>query len=520
VLDRSSADVGQRSPAMSARGTAKVVYVAVSGVLALLPLLFVGPTDQGIAAVLAVFAATMILAGGLFPPELDRRDFGDVLFLCSLPFLLGFVVRVFLSMTAFAPVNSVGVLVADPAEFSFDEYSVRALALAVTSWTVLFAAYRLRLGRWISSRLPDRSLSNVDLMPIRTAAILLGIVGWTARVATMVGGQSEDPLSVESVSAMTTLFLWLSFLTTAATTVALFAVFYRRGDRATILLAALLALGEVVAGLITGSRTLLFTPLISVGAMAYLAGRIHLRWRHLMLVPVVLVVIGVTDTYRNPGMIFNVTGNDRDTAARVELAVEESIDQGAHGLAVRGAFNVALRYHGLHSVAQILRLGAPSDFSYGASYLAAVPAALVPRFVWPDKPLPQYGLDFGRTYFGVPEGVGVSIAPTWIGDLLLNLPLPLVPIGMGVLGVLLRTLRDYGGRARRGGSFATLVYVGVLPLVVQSDGWISTAIWEATQAIVVLGAALIVMQSFTSTRSTSGLAANRLGESGSRAAGR
>jgi hypothetical protein len=498
----SSADVVERLAATGAEVTARVVYVALSGTVTLLPLLFIEPPDDALAIALAVFATALVFAAALFPPDGAQRDFGDVLFLASLPFVLGFGVRLFLSMTDFAPVNAVGVLVADPAEFAFDEYSVRALALGVACWTVLFVAYRFRLGRWISSRLPDWPLSGADFTAIRAASILFAAIGWAARVATMVGGQLSEVTSVGDVNAMTTLLLWLSFLTTAATTLALFAVFYRRADGGAILLAALLVLGEVIAGLITGSRTMLFTPLVALGAMAYLTGRIHLRLGHLVLVPALLVVLGVTDTYRNPGMIFSATADDADTAGRVELAVEESASQGPAGLAARGAFNVVLRYHGLHSVAQILRLGAPADLSYGMSYLAAVPAAVVPRFLWQDKPLPQFGVDFGRTYFGLPETVGVSIAPTWIGDLLLNLPLPLVPVGMGVLGVLLRSLREYGRNARRTGSFAVLAYVGLLPLVVQSDGWISTTIWEGTQAIVVLMGAVLVVRMFTRGRST------------------
>jgi hypothetical protein len=217
------------------------------------------------------------------------------------------------------------------------------------------------------------------------------------------------------------------------------------------------------------------------------------------MIPGVLLVIGATDTYRNPGLISGAIVPATDTGARVRLAIDESLDQGPLELTSRGALNIAIRYHGLYSVDQILRVGPPSDLSYGTSYLAAIPAAIVPRFLWPGKPFPTYGVDFGRQYFGVPDELGVSIAPTWIGDLLLNVPLLLTPLGMGVLGVLLRLFRGYGLHARGGQTFAALVYPALLPIIVQSDGWISVALWEATQAVAVLAAALVLMRSFAPT---------------------
>ena len=376
---------------------------------------------------------------------------------------------------------------ADLRQFTFDQDSLAALALAVVSWGVLFVGYRLKIGSAISTRLPNPSLVGVDAGTIRIATIAIAAVGWSARVAAMVqGGVIEEASGPGSVNALSTLLLWLSFLTTVASTLALFGVFFRRANLGIVLLAMGLVVGEVVVGLITGSRTMTFTPLVSAAAMAYLTGRYHLGLRHLLIIPVLLLVIGVTDTYRNPGLLGISAVAAEDVGSRVQSTIEESVDQGPVALAYRGALNVALRYHGLYSVAQILEVGQPSDLSFGTSYVMAIPAALIPRFLWPDKPLPTPGVDFGHQYFDLPDDLIVSIAPTWIGDLMLNLPLFLVPIGIGVLGVLLRAFRDYGLRGRGGATFAVLAYPVLLPILIQSDGWISVALWEVTQAIAVL----------------------------------
>ena len=441
---------GPTAGRMSGRALGQAAYAIVATILALV-LLLIWPDEVGAALSLVEISAALVLAAALFPPGVDRHDLGDMLFLVSLPFMLGFGVRTLLSLAAFIPITSAGDIAQDPGMFFFDQDSLRALTLAVISWGVLFVGYRLRIGSAVSTRLPDLALAGVDAGSIRVATLLLAAVGWSARIAVMVEGGTVDASSgVESVNALSTLLIWLSFLTTAASTLALFGVLFRRVDLVGGLLAFALVCGELVAGFITGSRTLMFTPLVGAAAMAYLTGRYHFRLRYLVVVPALLLVIGVTDTYRNPGLIGISAAAAGDTVARVQSTIEESIDQGPAQLAYRGAFNVAIRYHGLYSVAQILRIGQPSDLSYGTAYAMTVPAALIPRFLWPNKPLPTPGVDFGRQYFGLPDSVGVSIAPTWVGDLLLNVPWFLVPIAMGLLGVLIRTLREYGLRGRNG----------------------------------------------------------------------
>jgi hypothetical protein len=492
------ADSFSNLPRSRARSTGRLLYAIGTAVVGLLVLLFVRPDEAGAGLALTVVLTALVLASGLFPPGRDRRDFGDVLFLASLPFLLGFGLRALLSIRGFVPINPIGALAADPLEFEFDQDSLRALALSAIAWGALFCGYRVRIGKAIAVRLPDPTLADIGRAPVSAAIAVLAAVGWTARIVSMLeGGDPGGASGLESVNALSTLLLWLSFLTTPASALASFAFFFQRGSLGHGLLAGCLIGGEVLAGLITGSRTLVFTPLVGAAAMAYLTGRYHVRVRHLLLIPVVLIVIGITDTYRNPGFIADAVVTTTDTGDRVRFAIEEALDQGPVDLASRGALNIALRYHGLYSVTQILRVGPPSDLSYGAAYAAAIPAALVPRFLWPDKPLPTYGVDFGQQYLGIPVSVRVSIAPTWIGDLMLNMPLVLLPLAMGALGVLLRTVHGYGLQARGGRTFAVLAYPVLLPIIIQSDGWISGQIWATTQAIAVLAVALALMRTFT-----------------------
>ncbi len=76
---------------------------------------------------------------------------------------------------------------------------------------------------------------------------------------------------------------------------------------------------------------------------------------------------------------------------------------------------------------------------------------------------------------------------------------------MGFLGVLIfRAFRDYGLRGRSGATFAVLVYPVLLPIVIQSDGWITDAMWQMTRAVAVMIVAFALMRTLgmTPTRAT------------------
>ena len=89
---------------LSGRALTQVMYVIVTMILALV-LLLVSPDEFGVALALVGISAALAFAAALFPPGLDRRDFGDVLFLVSLPFLLGFGLRTILSLADFLPID-------------------------------------------------------------------------------------------------------------------------------------------------------------------------------------------------------------------------------------------------------------------------------------------------------------------------------------------------------------------------------------------------------------------------------
>jgi threonine/homoserine/homoserine lactone efflux protein len=77
-----------------------------------------------------------------------------------------------------------------------------------------------------------------------------------------------------------------------------------------------------------------------------------------------------------------------------------------------------------------------------AQLLEAPVAAIVPRAIWPGKPILDSGYQFGQTYYDVPTSVYTSYAITPAGDLYRHGGWIPVIVGMFLLGCVVRLLDD------------------------------------------------------------------------------
>ncbi len=84
--------------------------------------------------------------------------------------------------------------------------------------------------------------------------------------------------------------------------------------------------------------------------------------------------------------------------------------------AISGITSVLLRAENLEEVAVTLRLS-PSRFAYKslADAPAEVGALLIPRSLWPNKPIVDDGHDFAVDFLGYPEWLPTSAAVTLVG---------------------------------------------------------------------------------------------------------
>jgi hypothetical protein len=104
--------------------------------------------------------------------------------------------------------------------------------------------------------------------------------------------------------------------------------------------------------------------------------------------------------------------------------------------------------------------------------LAAPAYALIPRALWPSKPILATGYEFGQQYYGLPAGSYTAFTITPAGDLYRHGGWIVVIAGMAVLGWLLRLLDD--SLDARSNPHAILAVLLLLPaLVMAEQDWVT-----------------------------------------------
>jgi hypothetical protein len=442
-----------------------------------------GPEGLGVSMSIILFA--LVVISGAFPPDSDGRDLGDPAFLAGAAMFLSFGLRGLSVVAHEVPVVGPGANL--PGYGTFSSTDALAMCLAVVGWLMFVLAYRLPIGRTIGGLLPDLRLGRSRIDAALILSIGLAGVGWAARIVLFV----QRPLTFDTVAADTadatqTLLVWLTGLTPVALALAFLRISYFPRALPVIAWAAALLALEAGMGLVTGSRTQVVGAIVTPFAVISLSGHLKFSARYIILVPVVIAAFGFTYIYRT--LPYAPTRDLGGVMGRVVDATAAAVEVGPVGLAQAGIENVSNRYNGLDSVREILDSSRPVAYTWGARYLAAVPAAILPRFLWADKPYDTEGQDFARDYFGVPSDANTWFTATWIGDLLLNGPVPFILVGMAVMGGLFRVLREYVRTHRRTAHMSIVLYAVILPAVIQSDAWIFPTIWQVTRACLVVAA--------------------------------
>lgn len=462
-----------------------LIAVAICASIALL-----ANSDAGPGFALVALLGWVVFLPLTWPVKGVRR-LSDLAFLAGFVFFLTFGLRsVLLLMRAqpelpgSAPDLTILAALAGFLPIHFD-----ALLLAIVCWVVFTIGYRLPVGSALAAKIGDPGLERLGSDRLAFFICLLAGGGWAARIAFRSTYSTFEHLDPNALGAGDTLLTWVSAFAPAALALALLGVVRFRRHPAFIGLAAGLVLLEVGFALYTGIRTPLFSVGLALVAFGVVRAARPGRWL-LIVLPIVLIVFGATVVYRIP-QVFSQSRAD-DPITRFATTLDRSFELGPVGLAEVGLWNVSARYIGVDSVAQVLLAGPPKP-DWGERHLLSVPSALIPRFLWADKPRADYVFDFAHTYHGVPGTVVVPYAPTWVGDLLLSFPLLIVPPLMLILGLACRVLNDYGWRAQRRRSFGLVPYALLLPIATQADAWISVGIYQLVQIVAIVVALALVL---------------------------
>lgn len=251
------------------------------------------------------------------------------------------------------------------------------------------------------------------------ALFVFGTAGTVVGIASGTVGYTADAGSAPW-RAFSQVFVQLTALGGLAVLACSLQAFGARDPRARRALPVLIAV-QVVVGFAAGFKGQAVLPLV-FAALAFVSCSGRVPWRPIIVgaAMTVVAVVPANIAYRSvlrPSPDAPV-GNVRD-------------------LAENARHLIFLRYRLIDHLA-LIDARTPETYPYaGGRRYAQLPAlVLVPRALWPDKPVLQDSLEFSHTYWEVPQTVTTSTPLTQPGDLLRNFGPVGVPVGLGVWGMI------------------------------------------------------------------------------------
>jgi hypothetical protein len=303
-----------------------------------------------------------------------------------------------------------------------------------------FLPWAARAGHWLAIKLPSWDLKDRDI-PI--PAVLLLAVGVTTLIVSFFQGlfgyqRAEETPAYAGLLFLITLF-WLEGL------ILLWLCIFRSGGVRQYFFGALLVGGTIIRAAVRGDRYSLVQAGI-VFAFAYVFAHGRLNAKHYVvgiLLIAVCVMAGMiygtsfrdikgTEKATDPGEYIAAVGTTFDTLSQQDLSTTVAV----------GGTALAGRLDAVSSLAVVVanyEALAPYESSWGISnniYVDSV-TFFIPRILWPDKPVAIEASKYGDLYFNYDEN---AFLITPMGDLLRNFGPVGVPIGMLILGMLLRLL--------------------------------------------------------------------------------
>lgn len=210
--------------------------------------------------------------------------------------------------------------------------------------------------------------------------------------------------------------------------------------------AAVVAVTAAALALAFFSGTKEETALVGV-ALVFAHGavrrRLPVRLLLVALVAFVAVVNPFNEAYRQEvrGGSTNL-GPAAAAAAGLGLAVDTAVSISPDTVLSSGS-QLLGRVREIDNVAIIIQRSPETIPFRSVSDLAVAPlAGVVPRILWPSKPVYDISAQFSREYYSLPSAIRSSSAITPIGDLYRHGGLPVAVIGMLLLGILLRIVDD------------------------------------------------------------------------------
>jgi hypothetical protein len=271
--------------------------------------------------------------------------------------------------------------------------------------------------------------------------ILYG-VGSAARLVTVTatgrfGYVGEPSMLVSYAGPFDHLLKLLSTLALFAVAAAAYRAFSdtTRGSRLTLWL--LVSAEAVVGALAGGKQYFILSVLAVLIPYGVLRGRLSLRILLAGLVVFLWIAVPFNTAYRQ---VVRSEESTLSPSAAVEAApgiLSEVVVADSFGAAVTGSsIQMLERVRMIDSVAIVTQL-TPGTIPYRSpgEFAAAPVVGLVPRVLWPDKPVLATGYEFSQDYYGTSRDMYTSAGITPLGDLYRHGGPLTVLVGMLLLGM-------------------------------------------------------------------------------------
>lgn len=352
------------------------------------------------------------------------------------------------------------------------------VAVGIIAWT---AGYLLGPGR-PAQRFAGRAARALggrfgDQVRGPTVPWILYAIGMAARLDNIAstgvfGYVGNLPSSFTTASSFGGVLGTVGECAPLAVAVAAMRVFIERRRYAWITLVILFS-AEVTYGALSGFKGTFITAVIAV------AIPLGVSRRRLPKVPLILgalafllIVIPFNGTYRNIVRHGSVTLTpDQAVSVAPEILLQTMTGNAGISALSDSVTYLMQRIREIDSVAVIVQR-TPQQIGFRSpSQLIEGPAAgVIPRALWPGKPLNLTGYEFNQEYFGEPSSIYTSTAETFVGGLYLYGGWLPVLAGMFILGCAVRLLDDqFDARTNPHGILLVLLLFPLL--VIGENDW-------------------------------------------------
>lgn len=299
-----------------------------------------------------------------------------------------------------------------------------------------------KLGDWLTTRIPVWDWEPRQMLFPGIVLLVIGIFFSTTSFTAGIIGYQRAAL-IETFDAT---LLFFSFFVTISCFMLWFAFF--RAERRTIefkIVAFILICLVPYSTLLSGTRGGLVQNLMPIVMAFWLSGR-RISLRHGAIAGVLVVTAVLA------GIVYGTTFRSVKGASET-VALDVYLDSASKSFAIisdRGLVDnmafaldtLAQRMETASSLAVVVANYETlepyaSDYGLAGNIWTFTWTAFIPRFVWPDKPVISDARAYSALYFDYGDN---SFAITPMGDLLRNFGPFGVPIGMAILGFVLRIL--------------------------------------------------------------------------------